>query len=100
MKIFEKYSSIISELCIKYKVKSLFVFGSVLTDRFNSDSDIDFLVEFNKNEIADYFSNYFDLKNALEDLFKRNIDLVESQSLKNPYFINSVNSTKTLVYGN
>lgn len=98
MKIIERYISIINELCIKYKVKNLFVFGSILTDRFGAESDIDFLVEFKKNEISDYFSNYYDLKEALEDLFKRAVDLVESQSLKNPYFIENVNSTKALVY--
>ncbi len=98
MKIIERYIGIINELCIKYKVKNLFVFGSILTDRFNAESDVDFLVDFKKEEIADYFSNYFDLKEALEDLLNRDVDLVESQSLKNPYFINSVNATKTLVY--
>ena len=45
------------------------------------------------------FQIFFDFKYALEDLLNRDIDLVESQSLKNPYFINSVNNTKTLVYG-
>ncbi len=99
MKIIEKYINTINELCKKYKVKRLFVFGSILTERFTPESDIDFLVDFNKNEIDDYFSNFFDLKYALEDLLKRDIDLVENQSLKNPYFINSVNNTKTLVYG-
>ena len=99
MKIIEKYINTINELCKKYKVKRLFVFGSILTERFTPESDIDFLVDFNKNEIDDYFSNFFDLKYALEDLLKRDIDLVESQSLKNPYFINSVNNTKTLGYG-
>jgi len=99
MKIIEKYIGIIGELCMKYKVKSLFVFGSVLTERFRPESDVDFLVDFNKEEIADYFSNYFDFKYELEDLLKRDVDLVESQSLKNPYFIKNVNATKSLVYG-
>lgn len=98
MKFIERYIGIIRELCIKYKVRNLFVFGSVLTDRFNAESDIDFLVDFKKEEITDYFSNYFQLKEALEGLLERDVDLVESQALKNPYFINNVNATKTLVY--
>ena len=59
MKIIEKYINTINELCKKYKVKRLFVFGSILTDRFTPESDIDFLVDFNRNEIDDYFSNFF-----------------------------------------
>lgn len=98
MKVIERYIGIINELCIKYKVKTLFVFGSILTDRFSSDSDVDFLVDFSRDEISDYFTNFFDFKYALEDLLERDVDLVESQSLKNPYFINNVNSTKSLVY--
>ncbi len=98
MKIIERYIGIINELCRKYKVKILFVFGSILTDRFRPESDVDFLVDFSKDEISDYFSNFFDFKYALEDLLSRNVDLVESQFLKNPYFIKNVNATKSLVY--
>lgn len=77
----------------------LFVFGSVLTDRFNEESDIDFVVNFDKENIADYFDNYFNLKYALEDLFKRKVDLLEEQTIKNPYLKKNIDQTKTLIYG-
>lgn len=89
----------IKALCKKHKVIRLFVFGSVLTDRFNEESDIDFVVDFDRENITDYFDNYFNLKYALEDLFKRKVDLLEEQTIRNPYLKKSVDQTKTLIYG-
>lgn len=89
----------IKALCKKHKVNKLFVFGSILTNRFNEKSDIDFIVDFNKKNITDYFSNYFDLKYALEELFKRDVDLLEEQTIKNPYLKKNVEETKALIYG-
>jgi len=75
------------------------VFGSILTNRFGTKSDIDFLVYFsNKIDLLDYADNYFDLKFELEDLLGRKIDLVEGKSLKNKYFINEVETTKLKIY--
>ena len=62
MKLIERHIKSISALCRKYKVNRLFVFGSVLTDRFNDGSDIDMVVDFKKDEVEDYFDNYFDFK--------------------------------------
>lgn len=89
----------IKALCKKHKVIRLFVFGSVLTDRFNEGSDIDFVVDFDRENIVDYFDNYFNLKYALEDLFKRKVDLLEEQTIRNPYLKKSVDQTKALIYG-
>lgn len=75
------------------------MFGSVLTDRFNEESDIDFVVDFDRENVTDYFDNYFNLKYALEDLFKRKVDLLEEQTIRNPYLKKSVDQTKTLIYG-
>ena len=86
-------------LCKKYKVNKLFVFGSILTDRFNDDSDVDLVVSFNKAEVSDYFDNYFDFKYSLEDLFGREVDLLEEQTIKNPYLKKNVDATKILIYG-
>ncbi len=86
-------------LCRKYKVNKLFVFGSILTDRFNDDSDVDFVVSFNEAEVNDYFDNYFDFKYSLEELFGRNVDLLEEQTIKNPYLKKDVDATKALIYG-
>ena len=62
MRLIERHIKSIAALCRKYKVNRLFVFGSVLTDRFNDGSDIDMVVDFKKDEVEDYFDNYFDFK--------------------------------------
>lgn len=86
-------------LCKQYRVKTLYVFGSVLTTRFNDSSDIDFVVRFWDMRSEDYADNYYGLKSALESMFKRPVDLLEEQTLKNPYLLSTINSSKRLVYG-
>lgn len=89
----------IKKLCAKHKVDSLYAFGSVLTKDFNENSDIDFLINFSPNlSIEDYTENYFLLHKELEALFGKNIDLVTERSLSNPYLIESINSSKELIY--
>lgn len=99
MKLIETNIQKIAALCKKYKVNKLFVFGSILTNRFNDNSDVDLVVSFNKAEVSDYFDNYFDFKYALEELFGREVDLLEEQTIKNPYLKKNVDRTKALIYG-
>ena len=61
MKLIETHMQAIRALCKKYKVRRLFVFGSIRTDRFTDASDVDMIVDFDKAEVLDYFDNYFDL---------------------------------------
>ena len=76
----------------------LHIFGSVLTDRFTDDSDVDFLVEFENVDIQDYFDNYMDFKEKLEALLNRQVDLVENQAIRNPIFRMVIDRDKRLVY--
>ena len=99
MKLIENNILKIIDLCKKHKVHKLFVFGSVLTSRFNDNSDIVFVVDYIKAEVSDYFDNFFDFKYALENLFDRKVDLLEEQTIKNPYLKKNVDTTKTLIYG-
>gem|GEM_PF-147049 len=89
----------IKALCVAHNVKSLFAFGSVCTDRFNDKSDIDLLISFKPMDYGDYADTYFILADKFENLFKRKVDLVTDKSLSNPYFIDSIDQTKTLIYG-
>lgn len=89
----------IKTLCKKHDVEKLYLFGSVLNENFNSESDIDFLVKFLPIDLFYYFENYLSLKENLEKMTGREIDLVEEQSLKNSVLIKSINSNKELVYG-
>ena len=99
MNLIESNMDKIIALCKKYKVSKLFVFGSILTNHFNDKSDVDLVVDFNKKEVEDYFDNYFDFKYSLEELLGREIDLLEEQTIKNPYLKKNVDATKTLIYG-
>ena len=77
----------------------MYAFGSVLTNRFSDKSDIDLIVDFKDVELLKYADNYFDFKFSLEDLLKRPIDLLEEKAIKNPYFKQSVDNQKKLIYG-
>ena len=81
MKLIENNSQKIIALCKKHKVGKLFVFGSILTDRFNEESDVDMVVDFDKVTLEDYADNYFDLKFSLEDIFGREVDLLEDKAI-------------------
>ena len=89
----------INALCKLHKVKNLYAFGSVLTDKFNDQSDIDLIVTFNDVKLLEYADNYFDLKFSLEDTLKRSVDLVEEKAIKNPYFKKAVEKDMQLIYG-
>ncbi|RXP44320.1 nucleotidyltransferase domain-containing protein [Lutibacter sp. HS1-25] len=89
----------VKSLCKKHKVEKLYLFGSATNDTFSENSDIDFLVKFNISDLSLYFDNYISFKEKLEKLFKREVDLVEEQTLKNPILINSINKNKELIYG-
>jgi len=99
MNLIKSHTADISKLCKKYNVKSLYVFGSVLTDKFNTESDIDLIVEFQPLNVLDYADNYYDLKFSLETILKREIDLLEEKAIKNPYFRKTINQNKQLIYG-
>ena len=99
MNLIELNMDKIIALCKKYKVSKLFVFGSILTNRFNKESDVDFIVNFDKAEVSDYFDNYFDFKYALENLFGREVDLLEEHAIRNHYLKETIEQTKALIYG-
>jgi uncharacterized protein len=89
----------IKTLCSKFGVKNLYAFGSVCTDKFSDASDVDLLVSFQPMEYGEYADAYFIVAERLEKLFSRPVDLVTEKSLSNPFFIESLNQTKTLIYG-
>lgn len=95
----ETHTQDIVKLCENHRVKSLYAFGSVLTEGFNKESDIDLIVDFSNIAVEDYADNYFDFKFSLQDILKRPVDLLEERAIKNPYFRQSVNEQRQLVYG-
>ncbi len=89
----------LAALCRKYKVSKLYAFGSILTSRFNENSDVDILVNFNSEiDHTNYADNFFDLYHALKSLFGRDVDLVDETAVKNPYFKEELEETKQMLY--
>ena len=99
MGLLETYKDQIQRLCKNYKVKTLYAFGSILTPKFNKDSDVDLMVDFETTDPIEYTENYFDLKFELEKVLRRSIDLLESKAIKNPFLKESIDKSKVLVYG-
>lgn len=98
-RILENNIEPLKKLCLTFKIKRLYAFGSAVTGNFTDKSDIDFLISFSDSlSIDEYTSNYFELHYQLRDLLKRQIDLVTERTLSNPYFIESVNESKELIY--
>lgn len=103
MKLIELNMDKIIALCKKYKVAKLWVFGSILTPRFNADSDVDFSVNFDaetiKNDGLDWAEIFFGFMHELENIIGRRIDLVCDDNIRNPHFRQELDSTKQLIYG-
>lgn len=97
--IIESRRDEVHQLCRRFGVQSLDVFGSAAGEAFDPlHSDIDFVVDFGPGEQPDLFNRYFGLNEALAALFGRKVDLVMGGGMVNPYFIDSVNRTRQPVY--
>ena len=94
----DEYIEEIQGLCKEHEVISLYVFGSVLNDRFGEDSDVDFLVDISGNDPIDYAEKYFELKFKLQDLIKKPIDLLEQKGIKNSHLLQSIEKSKVKLY--
>ncbi len=95
----EERADELKRLCLIYGVRRLDLFGSAATGLCVSDeSDIDFLVEFQPAALNAYSDAYFGLLEALGNLFGQPVDLVVGSAIKNPYFLQSVERTRTPVY--
>jgi len=98
--LIEERHAEIEEVCRRYGVAKLEVFGSAVDGRFEQDrSDFDFLVEFLPGQaLGPWLSHYFELKRELESLLGRTVDLVMPRAMKNPYFIREANRTRRTIY--
>ena len=99
MKELKDHIAQINKLCRQHDVKSLFAFGSAVSDKLTGDSDIDLLVDINSADPIDYSDNYFALKFQLEDILNRKVDLLEDRAINNPFLKKQIDNTKVLIYG-
>lgn len=94
-----QYFSSIEQLCKKYKVSKLYVFGSLASGRFDEkSSDADFIVAFESLSDRDLAQNYLNLMVDLADLLQRPVDLLVDEPIENPYFKEELEETKLLIY--
>ncbi|HBE93323.1 MAG TPA: hypothetical protein DDW55_12700 [Gammaproteobacteria bacterium] len=95
----EKHQVALKELCKKYNVRRLEVFGSAVRDDYDPQhSDVDLLVEIEPQETSSYFDDYFNLLEGLESLLNRPVDLLSIDSLDNPYFIERIANERETLY--
>lgn len=86
-------------LCRRYGVARLDLFGSAAHGNFDPvSSDLDFLVAFQPEARAQAFDNYFGLREGLEALFGREIDLVTVEQLRNPYLVRDIEASRRAIY--
>lgn len=95
----DDHRAALEDLCRRYRVHSLFVFGSAAREDFDPErSDVDLLVEFEAPPQGGYADAYFGLREALENLLGRPVDLVASSAVRNPYIKAEIERTRTLLY--
>ncbi len=99
MNLVNKHIEQIKIICSEHLVEQLFIFGSINTDEFNEQSDVDILIQFSSliNPV-EYFNNYMDFKEKLESVLDREVDIVENQAVRNPIFRKILDRDKILIY--
>jgi predicted nucleotidyltransferase len=89
----------LADLCQRFHVKRLEIFGSAATGSFRPESsDLDFIVDFGGQPLGPWGGLFLDFADALEALFGRHVDLLMPQSIRNPYFQQAVDASRQLVY--
>ena len=99
MNILNRHIDRIRQLCEMYDVRELFAFGSVTSDRFEKQSDIDLVVDIDDNDPISYANKYFSLKFQLEEILQRRIDLLENKAIRNKFLRSEIDRTKVKIYG-
>lgn len=94
----EKFKPEVERICRRLPVKRLGLFGSAVGEGFSAGSDVDVLVVFDSDENIDLFDNYFELKEQLERLFQREVDLLVDKEFQNPVLKESIDRTRVIVY--
>jgi hypothetical protein len=100
VRFIDRHREAMAELCRRFRVRRLYVFGSAVTDRFDSaTSDLDFLVKMeDRGPTGGYVDRVLNFADALEQLFGRHVDLVTEESIRNPYFRQEIEATRQLIY--
>ncbi len=93
----EQFRQRIQNICRDLSLQRLDLIGSAAREDFAADSDVDVLVSFGGDE--GLFGRYFDLKESLEEIFGRPVDVIEERAVKNPYFKRMIEKDRIRIYG-
>ncbi|MFN0140158.1 MAG: nucleotidyltransferase family protein [Pyrinomonadaceae bacterium] len=93
----DKFRHRIQKICRDLSLQRLDIVGSAAREDFSADSDVDVLVNFGNDE--GLFGRYFDLKERLEEIFERPVDVIDERAIKNPYFKRAVEKNRVKIYG-
>ena len=88
----------LQKICKKFNVKELYLFGSATSDDFSEDSDLDFIVKFERQGFEGAFDQFIDFKKALEKIYGRPVDLYHLKKFRNSIFQQEVERSKQLLY--
>jgi predicted nucleotidyltransferase len=88
----------LQQLCKKYNVKELYLFGSATTDNFSEVSDLDFIVKFDRQGFEGAFDQFIDFKQELEQIYGRSVDLYHLKKFRNSIFQQEIERSKELLY--
>jgi len=88
----------LQKICKKFNVKELYIFGSAITDNFSENSDLDFIVKFDRQGYEGAFDQFIDFKQELEQVCGRPVDLYHLKKFRNSIFQQEVERTKELLY--
>ncbi|MDZ7657988.1 nucleotidyltransferase domain-containing protein [Fodinibius sp.] len=88
----------LQKLCKEFSVQELYLFGSATTDNFSEDSDLDFIVKFDRSGFEGAFDQFIDFKHELEQIYGQPVDLYHLKKFRNSIFQQEVERTKELLY--
>lgn len=89
--------SMVDNFCQRWKIREFSIFGSVLREDFNSRSDVDVLLSFLENAQWGLF-DLVDMKEELEKIFGREVDIVEKEGIRNPFRRREILRTREVIY--
>ncbi len=98
MGFFTTYIEQIKSVCQKYKILKMYAFGSVVTEKFRKDSDIDLIVHLENMSPEQKGEYILSLWDELENLFSRRVDLLTDQKISNPVLLKNIETNKKLIY--
>ncbi|MFC1537626.1 nucleotidyltransferase family protein [Gemmatimonadota bacterium] len=97
--VIDKNQDAIKQLCIRYKVRRLELFGSAAEDSFDPrESDIDLLVEFDSLSPVEHADAFFGMQQEMQEILGLPVDLIERAPIRNPYFLQSIDRKKVVLY--